>query len=146
MFILLLISLWMSFIFATITPRFLNFSNDNFSITIICIFCIFGLKGTSTSKVIGARNEMTTDDDDCQMIFGDLVGLMLPDICLTGEEKPQKKPHPGNCPNRGSNLGPLHNKRACYHLSHSGGHYNLILYYILLARYDHIFSLFRIYL
>ena len=24
------------------------------------------------------------------MIFGDLVGLKLPDICLTGEEKPQK--------------------------------------------------------
>ena len=32
------------------------------------------------------------DDDDGQMMFGDLVGLKLPDICLTGEEKP----HPGN--------------------------------------------------
>ena len=30
------------------------------------------------------------------MIFGDLGGLNLPDICLTGEEKPPKKPHPGN--------------------------------------------------
>ena len=29
------------------------------------------------------------------MIFGDLGGLKLPDICLTGE-KNQKKPHLGN--------------------------------------------------
>ena len=27
---------------------------------------------------------------DGQMIFGDLVGLKLPEICLIGEEKPQK--------------------------------------------------------
>ena len=52
--------------------------------------CIFGFKGTSTSKVIGARNEMTMDDYNGQMIFGDLVGLKLPDIHLTGEEKPRK--------------------------------------------------------
>ena len=31
------------------------------------------------------------DDDYDQMIFGDLGGLNLPDICLTGEEKPRKK-------------------------------------------------------
>ena len=55
----------------------------------ICI-CIFGFKGASTSKVIGARNEMIMDDYDGQMIFGDLVGLKLPDIRLTGEEKPRK--------------------------------------------------------
>ena len=29
-------------------------------------------------------------DDDGQMIFGDLGGLKLSDICLTGEEKPRK--------------------------------------------------------
>ena len=52
--------------------------------------------GASTSKVIGARNEMMMHDYDGQMIFGDLVGLKLPDIRLTGEEKPRKKPHPGN--------------------------------------------------
>ena len=50
----------------------------------------------STSKVIGTRNEMMMGDYDGQMIFGDLVGLKLPDIRLTGEEKPWKKPHPGN--------------------------------------------------
>ena len=33
---------------------------------------------------------MSMDDNDGQMIFGDLVGLKLPDICLTGEGKPQK--------------------------------------------------------
>ena len=31
---------------------------------------------------------MKDDDNDGQMIFGDLVGLKRPDICLTGEEKP----------------------------------------------------------
>ena len=31
--------------------------------------------------------------------------------------KTPKKPHPGNL----SNPGPLHDKRACYHLLHSGG-------------------------
>ena len=39
---------------------------------------------------------MMMDDYDGQMIFGDLVGLKLPDIHLTDEEKPPKKPHPGN--------------------------------------------------
>ena len=52
--------------------------------------CIFGFKGASTSKVIGARNKMMMDDYDGQMIFGVRVGLKLPDIRLTGEEKPRK--------------------------------------------------------
>ena len=50
--------------------------------------CIF--EGMSTSQVIGAHNEMIMDDDDGQMIFRDLMGLKLPDIHLTGEEKPRK--------------------------------------------------------
>ena len=33
---------------------------------------------------------MIGDDNDYQMIFGDLGGLKLPDICLIGEEKPRK--------------------------------------------------------
>ena len=38
---------------------------------------------------------MSEDDNDGQMIVGDLVGLKLPDICLTGEEKtPPRKPVP----------------------------------------------------
>ena len=69
--------------------------------------CIFGFKGASTSQVIGARNEMMMDDYDGQMIFGDLVGLKLPDIRLTAEEKPQKKkPHPGNLSQPGIEPGP----------------------------------------
>ena len=60
----------------------------------------------STSKVIGARNEMMMDDNGGQMIFGDLVGLKLPDIRLAGEEKPQKKPHPGNLSRPGIEPGP----------------------------------------
>ena len=45
-------------------------------------------------------------DYDGQIIFGDLVGLNLPDICLTGEEKLRKKPHPGNLFRPGIELGP----------------------------------------
>ena len=56
-----------------------------------------------------------------QMIFGDLVGLKLPDICLTGEEKPRKNLTQETCPDRGSNPGPLRDSRACYCLFHSGG-------------------------
>ena len=52
--------------------------------------CIFGFKGASTSKVIGACNEMMMDDYDGQMTFGDLVGLKLPDICLRGRKNPEK--------------------------------------------------------
>ena len=55
------------------------------------------------------------------MIFGDLVGLKFPDICLTGEEKTQKILTQETCPDRRSNPGPLRDKRACYHLLHSGG-------------------------
>ena len=49
-------------------------------------------------------------------------GLKLPDICLTGEEKPRKNLTQETCPDRGSNPDPLRDRRACYHLSHSGGH------------------------
>ena len=82
---------------------------------------IFVFKGTSTSQVICARNEMMMDEYDGQMIFGDLVGLKLPDIRLTGEEKPLKNLTQETCPDQGSNLGPLRDKHACYHLFHSGG-------------------------
>ena len=33
---------------------------------------------------------MSDDDNDGQMIYEELVGLKLPDICLTGEEKTRK--------------------------------------------------------
>ena len=56
---------------------------------------------------------MMSDDNDGQMTFGDLGGLKLPDICLTGEEKPQKNLIQGTCPDWGSN--------PVYRLSHSGG-------------------------
>ena len=58
------------------------------------------------------------DDYDGQMIFGDLVGLKFPDIRLTGEEKPRKNLTQKTCPDWGSNPGPLHDRRACYHLLH----------------------------
>ena len=75
------------------------------------------------SQVIGARKWMMIydDDDDGQMIFGDLWVLKPHDICLTGEEKPRKNLTQETCPERGSNLGPLRDRCACYHLAHSGG-------------------------
>ena len=57
---------------------------------------------------------MIDDDNDSQMMFGDLVGLKLPDICLTGREKLQKKTSP-----RKLIQGPLRDRRACYRLFHS---------------------------
>ena len=64
---------------------------------------------------------MIDDDNDGQIIFGDLGGLKLPDICLTGEEKPRKNLTQETCPDWGLNLGPLRERRACYRLAHSGG-------------------------
>ena len=60
------------------------------------------------------------DDNDGQMIFLDLVGLKLPDIRLAGEEKQKKKKNltQETCSDRGSNSGPLRERRACYHLVH----------------------------
>ena len=64
---------------------------------------------------------MIMDDNDGQMIFGGFGGRKLPDICLTGEEKPGKNLTQETCPDRGSNPGSLRDKRACYDLLHSGG-------------------------
>ena len=55
---------------------------------------------------------MSDDDNDGQMIFGDLGGLKIPDICLTGEEEPPKNLTKETCPDRESNPGPLHDRRA----------------------------------
>ena len=74
---------------------------------------------------------MMMDDYDGQMLFGDLVGLKLPDIRLTGEEKPRKNLTQETCPDRGSDQGPLRDKRACYHLFHSGGQYTFVMNMIL---------------
>ena len=64
---------------------------------------------------------MSDDDNDGQMIFGDLGDLKLPDIFLTGEEKRRKNLTQETCPDRGPNPGPLRDSLACYRLSHSGG-------------------------
>ena len=50
---------------------------------------------------------MIVDDNDGQMIFGDLGGLKLPDICLIGEEKKNEKYlTQETCPDRGIEPGP----------------------------------------
>ena len=78
---------------------------------------------TQTWKTIHIipTSRIWNDDYDGQMIFWDLVGLKLPDIGLTGEEKPRKTLTQETCPDRGSNLGPLRDSRACYSLLQSGG-------------------------
>ena len=83
----------------------------------------------STHPFIPTRR-IWKDDYGGQMIFGDPVGLKCPDICLTGGEKPRKNLTQEISPDRGSKPGPLRDKRACYHLLHSGGHkwlYDFIL-------------------
>ena len=64
---------------------------------------------------------MIVDVHDGQMIFEDLMGLKLPDIRLTGQEKPEKNLTQETRPDRESNPCPLCGKRACYRLLHSGG-------------------------
>ena len=59
----------------------------------------------SIHSVIPTRR-IWNDDYGDQMVFGDLVGLKFPDICLTGEEKPRKKLHPGNLSRPGIEPGP----------------------------------------
>ena len=54
---------------------------------------------------------MSDDDNDGQMIFGDLGGIKLPD-----EEKPRKNLTQETCPDQGSNPGPLRDRRACCRL------------------------------
>ena len=61
------------------------------------------------------------------MIFGDLGTLwaeIFPTFLLQVKKNPQNLTQE-TCPDRGSNPGPLRDKRACYRLLHSGGH-NLI--------------------
>ena len=41
-----------------------------------------------------------------KLYSGKQVGLKLPDICLTGEKRPRKKPHPGNLYRPGIEPGP----------------------------------------
>ena len=55
------------------------------------------------------------------MIFGDLESVNLPDIRLKGEENPEKTSPRKVFPAGGSNPGPLHDRRACYRVLHSGG-------------------------
>ena len=61
---------------------------------------------------------MIDDDNGGQMIFGGLGGLKLPYICLTGEEQLRKNLTQETCPDRGSNPGPMRDRRACYFLAH----------------------------
>ena len=61
---------------------------------------------THQAHTVIPTKRIWNDDYDGQMIFGDLVGLKFPGICLTDEEKPRKKPHPGNLSRPGIEPGP----------------------------------------
>ena len=56
------------------------------------------------------------------MIFGEPWGAKASRHLSTGEDKPRKNLTQETCPDRGTNPGSLRDRRACYHLSHSGGH------------------------
>ena len=60
------------------------------------------------------------------MMSGDRLGLKFPDICLMGEEKPQKNLTQETCPDRESNPGPLRERRIRYPLLHNGGLYEIL--------------------
>ena len=72
------------------------------------------------------QGEYDEDDHDGQMMSGDRLGLKFPDICLMGEEKPQKNLTQETCPDRESNPGPLRERRIRYPLLHNGGRFNVI--------------------
>ena len=97
--------------FVTTTSRPILFEHN-------CTVCMYssGFKARQHLRSLAP----VMNDNDGQMIFGDLGGLKLPDIRLTGEKKHRKNLTQETCPDRGSNPGPLRDKRACYHLLHSG--------------------------
>ena len=68
---------------------------------------------------------MSMDDNDGQMIFGDLGALSFPTFVLQVRKNTEKNLTQETYPDRGSNPGPLRDKRACYHLLHSGGLHNI---------------------
>ena len=92
--------------FTKIAELGMESTSQHYLNTNISTYVQWRLQDASTSQVIGARNEMIMDDYDGQMMFGDLVGLKIPDIRMTGEEKPRKKPHSGNLSRPGMEPGP----------------------------------------
>ena len=80
---------------------------------LVCMYSMLEVLGRATSQVIGARNEWVW----MIMIFGDLGSLKLPEFVLQVRKNLTQE----TCPNRESNPGPLRDRRACYHLLHSGG-------------------------
>ena len=63
---------------------------------------------TPSTRPLFLTGRVWKDDYDCQMIFGDIVTLKLPDIFLRPYRwrKTPKKPHPGNLSQPGIEPGP----------------------------------------
>ena len=66
---------------------------------------------TPVTHIFILKRRIWKDDYEGQMIFGELMSLKIPDICLTGEEKPRKKNKIGQLPRL--NPGPS----VCYYQS-----------------------------
>ena len=77
------------------------------------------------------------DDYEVQMIFGDLVGLKRPDICLTGEEKPRKKTSLRKPVATGDRTRAPAWQGACYRLFHSGRNLSINTMELLLETFSH---------
>ena len=73
-------------------------------------------QGASTAQVIVANMNDDDDDNDGQMIFGELGAESFLTFVLEARKTPGKNPTQETCPNQGSNPGPLRDRRACYRL------------------------------
>ena len=83
-----------------------------------CCYCIYIIQVLGRVKISGHWMMLIMM---AKWYSGTLGGLKVPGICLTGEEKLRKNLTQETCPDRGSNPDPLRDRRACYHLLHSGG-------------------------
>ena len=88
----------------------------------------------STSQVIGARNEWVWWPNDIRGPWGPKASRHL----SYRWGKTPKNFTQETFPDRGSNPGPLRDRRACYHLVHSGGLYKIFNLYGLLVSIMHI--------
>ena len=93
----------------------------------LCVVCVVGSsRGPATGTFLSLSHTRALY---CSSLsheihkFATLSGKHHESCSLTGEEKPRKNLTQETCPDRGSNPGPLRDRRAFYCLSHSDGHF-----------------------
>ena len=110
------IKLWITYILFSDHTRTWRASPDEWSAQ-----CRGHLRDSTNMKVIHTNKAniewWLRRPNDIRGSWGPKVSWLL----SYSEEKPRKNLNQETCPDRGSNPGPLRDKRACYHLLHSGG-------------------------